>query len=143
MKKIAIFTCISLLSSISFGQSMSSMTKPQITDMLSDQTITTVPLVTINDKLVDNKASIYFSKDGKLIGKFDTKPDSDPQNDLGKWEVKSAGTLCATWDHWNENKPICVDGYNVKNALVFVNNDTHKLETLVLQENIKSGNQVS
>lgn len=144
MKKLVVLSAVALMSvsSLCFGASLQSLNNKQVTQTLSDKTITTISLVTLNGKIVNNSASVYFSKDKKVSGKFADKPESDQQTDEGTWSVKSNGTLCVAWQHWNQAHPICVAGYQLKNALIFVNADTQKLETLILDENIKDGNQV-
>lgn len=144
MKKLVVLSAAALMSfsSLCFAAPLQSLNEKQINQTLENKTITTISLITLNGKLVNNRASIYFSKDNKVNGKFSNKPDNDPQTDEGSWSVKPNGTLCVTWQHWNQAKPICVAGYQLKNALFFVNTDTQKLETLILDENIKDGNQV-
>lgn len=144
MKKLAIFSAAALMSvtSICHAASLQSLDKKQLTQKLEDKTITTIPLVTINGALKKNTANVYFGKDNKINGKMDSKPDNDHQTDEGSWSVKPDGTLCVTWQHWNAAKPTCVFGYQLKNVLVLVNKKTKNLETIILSDNIKSGNSV-
>lgn len=143
MKKSVLLSAliILLVSSLGFAATLKSLTKEQVTNAFQDKTITTIPLLTLNDKLVNNTITVYFAKDGKINGQFATKPDNDPQTDQGTWMVKANGTLCAKWDHMNNQKPICVFVYKLNNSLVFANADTNKFESMVLNENIKDGNQ--
>lgn len=146
MKKLVVLSAVALMSfsSLCLGASLSSLNNKQVNQTLENKTITTASLITLNGKLLnDNFATVYFGKDNKVNGKFNNKPSSDPQTDEGSWLVKSNGTLCVTWQHWNQAKPICVLGYQLKNALILVNTDTKNLETLILDENIKDGNQVN
>lgn len=143
MKKLALWSVILLFSStLGFAATLKSLNKEQVTSVFQDKTITTIPLLTLNDKLVNNTITIYLAKDGKMNGQFATKPENDPQSDQGTWLVKTNGALCATWQHMNNQKPICVAVYKLNNSLVLVNADTNKFESMVLNENIKDGNQM-
>ncbi|HEX4044072.1 MAG TPA: hypothetical protein VHZ76_00215, partial [Gammaproteobacteria bacterium] len=82
-------------------------------------------------------------KNGKVIGQMTNKPADEPQKDTGNWTVKADGTVCATWDHWNSNKPICVALYKLTNGLLLVNEESKKFESLILKDDIKSGNQMN
>lgn len=144
MKKLVILSACALMfvSSFCYAASMQSLNKKQLTQALEDKTITTISLVTLNGNIINNSASIYFSKNNKTDGTMSSKPGNNPQSDEGIWSVKSNGALCITWQHWNDNKPICVFGYQLTNALVLVNTETKNLETLILNINIQSGNSV-
>lgn len=144
MKKSVLISALSLVfvSGVSFAASMHSLNKEQIMSALQDKTMTTIPLLTLNDQLVNNTITMYFAKDGALNGQFATKPDTDPQSDQGKWEVKADGALCTTWNQINNKKPICVYVYKTSNSLIFINTDTNKFESMALNDNIKTGNQM-
>ncbi len=144
MKKRALLASALLLtaSTMCFAQSLHSLNKAQVTRELQGKTVTTISLVTLNNDLITNSFSGYFNQNGQVQGQFSVKPESDPQNDQGTWSVKSDGTLCATWQHWNKAKPICVTVYKLKNSLIFINEQTNKLETIILDDNIKAGNQI-
>ncbi|EKD71025.1 MAG: hypothetical protein ACD_46C00291G0001 [uncultured bacterium] len=131
------------ISNLTFASAITSLNKAQVTNILKGNTITTISLATLNGTLINNSFTGYFDKSGQIHGSFATKPYSDQQGDRGKWVVKSDGTLCATWDHWHQSKPICVSVYKLENGMVFVNKENKKLETIILDENIKSGNQLS
>lgn len=145
MKKIAILSTglLMIASSMVCATSMQSLNKTQVTKELQGKTITTIPLVTLNNEFMTNTFTGYFDTTGQIQGQFATKPDNDPQNDQGTWVVKSDGTLCATWQHWDKSKPICVTVYKLSNGLIFINQTNKKLETLILDENIKDGNHIS
>jgi len=118
------------------------MNKSQAMKELSDKTITTISAVTLNGKVISDSFTGYFSKDGKMNGKLATKPADGPQVDQGTWMVKSNGTVCITWEHWNNAKARCVDFYKLSNAFLITNAD-HGFESLVLDSGIQSGNQMS
>jgi len=143
MKKLLTLGILLSMSSLACAASMQSLDKSQVTKAMEDKTITTISLTTLNDQMMNNAFTGYFNKNGQIQGKFATKPDNDPQTDDGKWEVKSDGTLCVTWQHWQQSKPICVSLYHLKNGYVFVNNSTKKIETIVLDSDVKTGNQMS
>jgi hypothetical protein len=145
MKKLALVSAIALfsVSTFSFGASLQSLNKNQIEKTMANKTMTTVSLVTLNKELVSNTLTFAMDKkDNKVTGQFANKPDSDPQNDTGKWQVKSNGTLCVTWEHWNNAKPICVAVYKTNNAIMFVNQENNNFESMVLTNNIKDGDHV-
>lgn len=146
MKKlILLFSALSLLtfSSLSSAASLPSQNKMEVTKQFQDKTISTIPLVTINDTLVNNTFTGYFAKDGTVKGQFATKPDNADISDTGKWKVNSDGSICVTWDHWYENKPICVMTYKVANGLILINQKTKNFETMILSAQSKQGDQLS
>lgn len=142
MKKIIYLCAFALIyTSFSHAATLQSMNKTQATKALENKTITTVPMVTIDNKLIDNNSvTVYFGKDNEVIGKFATKPENNPQDDKGTWMVKDSGTVCVTWKQWEHNTPICINVYKTSNSLVFINADTNKFESMVLLNNIKTGN---
>lgn len=145
MKKFKLVTAVALcsISTLSFAATLHSLDKKQMTKGIEDKTITTIQTVTMDQKLIANSMNAYFGKDGKLTGKLANTPESGPQSDEGKWEVKSNGELCATWQHWNNAKPICVIGYELKNGTLLVNASGNTFETFIINDSVKSGNQVS
>jgi len=145
MKCLSIVTAsIALLfSGITFAASMQSLSQNALNDQLKNKTITTIPLVTLNGALINNTFTGFFAADGKLQGQLNNAPSNGPKADTGSWMVKANGALCATWNHWNDNKPLCVLVYKVNNGMVFINEDNQKLETIILDDNIRSGNQIS
>lgn len=134
---------IAVLSSVSFAATINSLNKNELNQFLADKTITSVPVITMNNQLTPNTFMGYFAKDGTINGKLVTQPDNGPQADAGKWNIESNGNLCVTWQHWNNNKPICVSAYKVANGLMLVNTESHDFETLLLSADIKSGNQLN
>jgi len=144
MKKSILLLIAALLSfsTLSFGASLQSLSKQQVLNTLQDKTMTTIHLITMNKQLVDNALTIYFDKQGQVSGQLVNKPDNNPQTDQGTWLVKSNGTLCVTWQSWNQNKPICVYVYKLNNSIAFINLDTNNFESLVLNDEIKTGNQL-
>jgi len=145
MKKLVLIasTVLLSLSTIASAISIQALNKGQVTDAISNKTITTIPLVTINGKLEKNTFTGFFHKEGQLNGKMANQPGDSPQADAGKWTVKADGALCATWDHWNDSKQLCVSVYKLTNGLLFVNTENKKLETVVLDADIQSGNKIS
>ncbi len=142
MKKLAlIFFVLSLSSSLGYAATLQSMSKAEITQALEDKTIVTIPVVTLHGNLVSNTASIYFGKDGLLVGQFANKPDNDPQNDQGTWQAKANGQVCVNWKVWTNGKETCVYTYKLANGLIFINTN-HKFESMALSNNIQSGNKI-
>lgn len=142
MKKWILVSSLLVFSTWVQGAALHSLTKEQITDMISNHTLTTIPMTTLNGDVQNMTFSGYWSKDGKITGQFSAKPEHDPQKDEGKWMVKKDGSLCYTWTHWNNSKQVCVATYKTKNALIFVN-AAGKFESAVLLDDIKGGNQLS
>lgn len=143
MKKLLVATAVlASLSSVCFAANLTPLNKAQATKEISDKTITTIPAVTLDGKVIPNSFTGYFGKDGTTNGKLATPPNDGPQTDQGKWMVKANGAVCVTWDHWNNGKEKCVNFYKLSNALLIMNTD-HGFETLVLDDQIQSGNQVS
>lgn len=142
MKKTLVLSTI-LISccSFSYAASLSSMNKDQVVQALQDQTLTTIPLATLEDQLITNSATIYFDKQNQISGKFAHKPTNDPQSDKGTWEVKDDGSLCITWQHWFKSQPFCDYVYDANNSLLFMKGD-NTFASLVLKKNIKAGNHL-
>lgn len=145
MKKTIFLSAIALTvaSSLSFATTLNSLNKSQVSDTVSDKTITSIPLITLDSTLVQNTFTGYFGKDGKLAGQLSTQPGSGPQTDTGTWKVNADGTLCATWQHWNNSTPVCVSIFKLDNGLLLVNSKSKKFETLLLSTDIKTGNQLN
>lgn len=143
MKKSILLTAAFLLATggTAFA-AMSALTKPQVMHVFENKTITTIPLITLQGELMKDAFAGYFAKDGTVRGQLATKAENYPQTDKGKWQVKSNGTMCITWAHWNQGKQRCVFVYSLKNAKVIVNQNTKKLETVILDKNIQAGNQL-
>jgi hypothetical protein len=131
-----------LFSSFVHASTLTSLNQTEVKNQLGGKTITTISLITMDGSLTNNTFTGFFNSDGTLEGKLSNQPQNGPTTDKGKWTTKSDGTLCATWEHWNNTKPICVSIYKVKNGLVLVNEKTHMLETVILGDNIKQGNQI-
>lgn len=144
MKKWII--CLSLLmglSSLSYGASMQSLDKEKVQKLFENHTITTISTVTLNGKIAKNTFTGYFAKDGKMTGQLASKPDSLPQGDKGEWKVKDNGELCVKWEHWESAKEVCMDIYDTKNMLIFINVGTGKFESAALLEHFKEGDQMN
>jgi len=145
MKHVVLATSAALalaFSGLTHATSLQSLSESQVSSQVIGKTITTIPLVTMDGSLTNNTFTGYFNTNGELEGRMANQPENGPITDKGTWSLKTDGTLCATWNHWNSSKPICVSIYKVKNGLLFVNQQSHKLETIVLEENIKSGNKI-
>jgi hypothetical protein len=144
MKMTSLIYTAALLTvaSSSFAMTQQSLNQYQTTHMLQNKTITTVSLVTINKKLVTNSLTAYFDKNGTITGKLSEKPSDSVQNDQGKWTAKPNGTLCVTWEQWNNHEPICVSVFNLNNTILFVNTSNNNFESMVLKTDIRTGNQL-
>src|SRR6185437_4515332 len=144
MKKwIILFSLLMGLSSLSFGANMQSLDKEKVNKLFSDHTLTTISTVTLNGKMAKNTFTGFFGKDGKMIGQLASKPDTMPQGDKGVWKVKDNGQLCVTWEHWESAKEVCMDIYQTKNMLIFINAGTGKFESAALMEHFKEGDQMN
>ncbi len=141
-KSIALLAGLLLVSSTGFAASLHSLNKNQITQLIANHTFTTISAVTLNGEIENNTFTGYWNKDGQMKGQFANKPDNDPVQDQGKWMVKNDGSLCFTWDHWDNSKMNCVYAYETKNMVIFVNTNG-KFESAVLKDNIKSGKHLS
>ncbi|MBA3660964.1 MAG: hypothetical protein H0W64_04505 [Gammaproteobacteria bacterium] len=140
MKKL-FFTLVSLCAATTLGATtMTSMTKDEVISTFAGNTITTIPLSTIDAQLIPNRITIYLDKSNKATGKLDTKPESNVQADEGTWTVSDDGALCITWQHWNEAKPFCDFAYNANNSFIFINAEGDFI-SLALKKNITPGNQ--
>jgi hypothetical protein len=141
-KLLILSSAVLLIPSLSFaGTTLKSMDSKDVNSTFGDKTITTISEVTLNGEVVANNFTGYFGKDGKMKGQFAQKPSNDPQQDTGTWKVNSDGMFCFKWDHWDSNKERCVSMYKLKNAILVVN-DQNGFETLIMEKDIKSGNQM-
>ncbi|AWN73506.1 hypothetical protein LEAN103870_14865 [Legionella anisa] len=142
MKRLPIAAALLAASSLSFAASISSMSKSEVTEALSDKTVTTISAATLNDKVLANSFTGYFGKDGKMMGGFAKQTEGAPQNDKGTWLVKDDGSVCMTWEHWFNGKEECVYFYKLNNGLLVVGADQN-FESVILNSEIKSGNQIA
>ena len=137
------FGLMMAVSSISYGAAMQSLDKSKVTKFFENHTMTTVSMITLNGKMVNNTFTGYLAKDGKIVGQLAAKSGNLPQGDKGTWTVKDNGEFCVTWEHWQEAKQTCMDVYETKNMLIFVNVATGKFESAVPLEHLKDGDQMS
>lgn len=126
---------------LTFAATISSMTKDEATKAFSDKTFSTVGEVTLNNQLIDNTFTGYFSKDGKMKGKFKDMPENEPQVDAGVWKVNDKGEICFKWDHWDSNKERCVTAYKLNNGFLIINSQ-NGFETLILNKDMSSGDSL-
>ncbi len=144
MKKWIIgFGLMIAASQLSYSASMQSLDKEKVTKSFENHTLTTISTVTLNGKLAKNTFTGYFAKDGKMTGQLANKPDALPQGDKGTWKVKDNGELCVKWDHWESAKEVCMDIYETKNMLIFINVATGKFESAAVLEHFKEGDQMN
>lgn len=142
MRKLVLGVALLVSCAVGYAGPLQSLNKNQVMKVLGNKTITTIPLNTLQGQLIaNNKVSVFFAKDGQLIGRFESKPDNNPQSDEGTWKVNANGQTCVSWKTWTENKPVCVYAYKLANSLLFVNT-ANKFESMVLTDNIADGNQV-
>lgn len=141
-KSLSIAIALISFSSLASAATLTSLNSAQTKDAIVDKTITTVSTVTLDGKLVDNTFTGYFNKDGTMHGSFANKPDNGPQTDQGKWRVMGNGDFCFTWQNWDSAKERCVTFYKLDNALLIINKG-NKFETLILDNNIQTGNKLS
>lgn len=139
---LALIGLLTLVPSLCFAGTITSMNQDEVTNAFSDKTITTVSAATLNGKIVKDSFTGYLSPDGKGNGSFETKPKNGPQSDTGTWKVDPEGRLCIKWDHWDNGKEQCVSIYKLSNGLLVINNK-NGFESMILSEQIKPGNQMS
>lgn len=143
MKKLlALASTLLLVPSLSFAGTLTSMNKDEVISAISDKTFTTISAATLNDKVIADSFTGYFSKDGKMSGKFEKKPEGSPQSDTGTWKVNSDGALCYKWEKWDNGKEECVAVYKLSNGLLVVNS-SNGFESFILDKSIKSGNSLA
>ena len=100
----------------SFASSIDTMNKYEAMNALSDKTITTLSVSTLNGKLIANKFTGYFGKKGELVGFFARKPDGALKYDKGGWALNSDGKVCLRWKQWFDGKEHCVFLYKLSNG---------------------------
>lgn len=143
IKHILTTLVITMVSTAGIASTINSLNKEDLNSILSDKTISTAPVITMDNQLTPNTFTGYFGKDGKVNGKLANQPANGPQSDNGTWKIEANGALCVSWQHWNNASPVCVNAYKVNNGLMLINNKNHDFETLLLSGDIKSGNQIN
>lgn len=141
MQKIILSLLVFFMFSAAHAVTMTSMTKEQVAQTFNGKTLVTIPLSTIENKLVADSITIYFDQSGKATGHITVKQDNVSQDDQGKWQVKDDGALCITWEHWTSNQPFCDYVYNANNSVIFING-TGDFVSLALKRDIQLGNQM-
>ena len=81
------------------------------------------------------------AKDGKANGSFESKPENEAQTDTGTWKVDSTGKFCYKWNNWDSGKEKCLSIYKLSNGFLVINGE-NGFESMILSEQIKSGNQM-
>lgn len=138
-----LWTIALIVASQAPAASLQSMSQSQVMDLLKQKTMTTINLVTLNKKLINNTMTIYFGENGHVTGQLiNNVTNNDPQVDKGDWKVQANGAFCITWQNWNDHNPICMYPYELMNSILFINQTTNSFESMVLKTNIKTGNQL-
>lgn len=144
MKKImGLLAIMMAVSSVSYSATLQSLDKEKVTKLFENRTMTTISMITFNGKMVNNTFTGYLAKDGKITGQLAVKPDNASQGDKGVWSVKKDGVFCITWEHWQDAKENCLDVYQTKNMIIFVNVANGKFESAAPLEHFKEGDQMS
>ena len=131
-----------LFASVGFAETMQSLPKDKVVEIVKGNTLTTFPVVTLDKEQLSNTWTGYFAEDGKIDATFATKPATSPQSDNGTWSVDDNGLLCITWQKWvsGANNKACIYLYEVQNGYVLVNLDG-SFESVFKKSSMK-GNQV-
>lgn len=140
MKQLSFAAVLLSASTFCMASTITSMNKSEVTDALTDKTITTISAATLNGKILPNSFTGYFGKDGKMAGEFAQPTEGAPRNDNGTWAIQDDGGVCMTWTQWFNGKKECVYFYKLSNGLLIVGADQN-FESVILNSGIKSGNQ--
>lgn len=144
MKKLlVIFLTGMFFASTGFGATLESLDKQATTKLFENRTMTTISMVTLNGTLASNTLTAYLGKDGKIVGQLANKPKQGPQGDKGIWAVKDDGSLCVTWENWENKKETCMNVYKTTNLIAFVNTANGKFESGALINYFKDGDQMN
>ena len=144
MKKWLIgLSLIMAASSLVHGATLQSLDKAKVTSLFENHTMTTVSMITLNGKMINNTFTGYLAKDGHIVGQLAAKSANLPQGDKGMWSVKENGDFCVTWEHWQDAKETCMTVYETKNMLLLINVNTGKFESAIPLEHLKEGDQMS
>lgn len=142
MKSVITFIVLFVIGELCFAESLQSLNNQDLNTLVKDKTLTIFSLMRLADQNPNNALAVYFDRQGKAIGQFTKKPDKFPQNDQGIWTAKENGTLCITWQHWGQSKPLCLYAYKQHNGILFVNSETNNFESLTYIQNIFAGNHL-
>ncbi len=142
MKKTALLFIASLsLTTASFGMTLHSMSKKQVTNAFVNNTVVTIPTANLNGQTIQNTVFVYLDNQGHIFGKMKSKPVNAPQTDQGTYVIKHNGTMCITWQHWDHAKTIHAHFFNTKNAYVAIDNNK-VFHTAFLKAQIQHGNHL-
>tara|TARA_Y100000588_G_scaffold117142_1_gene128207 strand:- start:168 stop:620 length:453 start_codon:yes stop_codon:yes gene_type:complete len=142
MDKFIRFSMVLLLlfNSAIHAASLQSLNNYDVMNLVKGNTITTIPLNSVDNGLQNNTFRGYFGPNGKAIGHFSNKTNSQPQQDQGVWTVKSDGSFCITWERWNKQKPVCLLIYKAENGYMLLNQQSNYFEAFILKT--KPGDQL-
>jgi hypothetical protein len=143
MKKIsmAIVGGLMTITASSFGATLHSLSTDQIKQAFVNKTLTSIPAVHIDQKIMDNTVNIFMDDKGHIMGKFMKKPDTVPQTDSGDYTVNNAGDIYITWQHWHAGKQFCVRLYDTQNAYVAVD-CSDVFHTAFIKSTAQTGNHL-
>jgi hypothetical protein len=137
------FGLMMAVTTASYAVTMESLGQEKIKKLLENHTMTTVSMITLNGKMVNNTFTGYLSRDGKIVGQLADKPGAARQGDKGTWTVTANGLFCVKWEKWQDAKETCANVYETKNMLIFVDATTGKFESAVPLEHVKEGDQMN
>ncbi|HEV2613945.1 MAG TPA: hypothetical protein VGV92_04475 [Gammaproteobacteria bacterium] len=129
------------LSSLSFAETLHSMSKSQLEQAFINKTAVSIATDNLNGRTINNTFSMFLDGKGNILGRMSVKPDNEPQADQGTYSIKSNGTLYITWQHWDGAKKLCGHMFNTKNAYVAVD-CADIFHTAFMKEDIALGNQL-
>lgn len=143
--KIKMISAAALLVASSFGyaETLQTLPKDKVMEVLKGNTVTTLPIITMNNEQISNTWVGYFGEDGKVSAKITTPSTSFPPEDNGTWTVDDNGALCISWQKWmaEANTKACAYLYEVKNGYILVNQQDGNFESVLKKDSVK-GNQV-
>ncbi len=141
MKKSIGIACAVLLlvSTLSFGATLTSLNKDEFIKAFVNKTATSIPTDNLNGRTIENTFSMFLDDKGNIVGKMSLKPSNEPQMDKGTYSVDGDGTAYITWRHWDGAKKLCFHAFNTDNAYINVGCD-NVFHTVFMKEAIKFGN---
>lgn len=145
MKKIFsgfIISSLLAMSNSSFADTLKPLTKTQVKNAFINKTITSVPIDILNGQAIANNFIAFLDDKGNIYGKLAQKPEHAMQTDKGAYTINNDGSVCITWQHWDDEKKFCFNVYDTKNAYLSIDQN-NVFHTAFLKDLIQPGNQIT
>jgi hypothetical protein len=139
--KSTLFVIFLFINSLSFGATLTSMTKKEVKKEFINKTLISVPVDNLNGKTIENIFSMFLDEKGIIFGKMSQPLENEPQTDKGVYSIQDDGTVYITWEHWDGAKKLCANFFDTQNAYIAIDCD-HVFHTIFLKDSVQEGNHL-